>query len=102
MSSLHEFEVVNNLSHDLHLVHISASKRGIHDVRLLALEVWILYKQLLPLTPKSQKVQQNLGLNLPFFPNLITPLVGDTFKNTWSPGYLHILSTLSCLESFPH
>ena len=27
----------------------------------------------------------NLGLNLPFFPNLITFFQGDTFKNTFSP-----------------
>ncbi|CAI0625408.1 unnamed protein product [Linum tenue] len=26
-----------------------------------------------------------LGLNLPFFPNLITPFHGETFKNTLSP-----------------
>lgn len=26
-----------------------------------------------------------LGLNLPFLPKCMTPLVGDTFKKTWSP-----------------
>ena len=30
-------------------------------------------------------IPMNLGLNLPFFPNLMTFFQGDTFKNTFSP-----------------
>ena len=32
--------------------------------------------------PIISKGPMYLGLNLPFFPNLITPFIGDTFRNT--------------------
>ena len=44
-----------------------------------------------------------LGLNFPRTPNLITPLLGDIFKNTCSPslnsnGYLCVSAQLFCLS----
>ena len=46
-------------------------------------EVMLIY---MPLDPLFQSLHrgQYLGLNLPFFPNLITFFQGDTFKNTLS------------------
>lgn len=41
-------------------------------------------------TPTCFKISKgliNLGLNFPFFPNLMTPLDGDTLKNAWSPTW---------------